>query len=116
LLLRARQGKLTVYRLGKVYLTTLADVREKIRACRVSQRGHGCGSTQLDTTPTARVGFSPTGSSKLRRTKIVKTSRGSQFSLIAPISSSGMISGPLSSLSSHSVFKGERHRSSSLLP
>ena len=36
--LRAGQGKLTVYRLGKVYLTTLADVREKIRACRVSQR------------------------------------------------------------------------------
>jgi hypothetical protein len=44
LLLRARQGMLTVYWPGKVYLTTLADVQEMIRACRVNQGGRGCYS------------------------------------------------------------------------
>jgi hypothetical protein len=49
LLLRARQGKLNVYRPGKSYLTTLAEVREMIRACRVNPRGRDCGSDQLGT-------------------------------------------------------------------
>jgi hypothetical protein len=31
----ARRGKLTVYRPGKAYLTTAADVREAVEKCRV---------------------------------------------------------------------------------
>lgn len=43
---RARQGKLTVYRPGKAYLTTQADVMELIVACRVNQKVPGFGSDQ----------------------------------------------------------------------
>lgn len=35
---RARAGQLTVYRPGKHYMTTLADVRRMIEACRVVPR------------------------------------------------------------------------------
>lgn len=41
---RIRQGKLSATRPGKAYLTTLADVRNMIEACRVTPkvRDYGC--------------------------------------------------------------------------
>ena len=44
---RARQGRLTVYRPGKAYLTTRTDVREMIDQCRVVPKVQGCGSVRL---------------------------------------------------------------------
>jgi hypothetical protein len=43
----ARRGKLVVYRPGKRHLTTLADVQEAIRACRVTPKARDCGSVQV---------------------------------------------------------------------
>src|ERR1700757_1818846 len=69
LLMRARQGKLTVYRPGRAYLTTLADVREMIKTCRVEPRGRGYGSelpgiTVPASSPTNQLGLSETDLAK----------------------------------------------------
>src|SRR5437868_6245820 len=44
---RARQGRLTVYRPCKAYLTTHEDVREMIEQCRVVPKVQGCGFVRL---------------------------------------------------------------------
>jgi hypothetical protein len=61
--LRARQGLLTVYRPGKAYLTTLADVRAMVAKCRVDPKARGCGlgqseETNRDSSPTNQLGLS----------------------------------------------------------
>ena len=53
-----RQGKLSATRPGKAYLTTLADVREMIAACRVTPKARDCGSA-----PPAPTAPPPLGSS-----------------------------------------------------
>lgn len=55
---RARAGKLTVYRPGKAYLTTGADLRRMIAACRVEQKVRHSGSAPPVTTkPEATTPF-----------------------------------------------------------
>ena len=41
---RARQGRLTVYRPGKAYLTTRADVKRMVEQCRVVTKVQNSGS------------------------------------------------------------------------
>ena len=55
-----RQGKLSATRPGKAYLTTLADVREMIAACRVTPKVRDCGSPRP-----ARTAPEPVGSSEM---------------------------------------------------
>src|SRR5262249_23089457 len=40
---KARAGKLVVYRLGKSYCTTVADVQRMIQTCRVAPKVQDCG-------------------------------------------------------------------------
>ena len=74
------------------------------------------GSTQLDTTPTARVGFSPTGSSKL---SAHQNCQNIEKVAVLPHRPHTLkrhdLWSPLVSLLSFRV-QGERHRSSSLPP
>lgn len=37
----ADRGRLAIYKIGKRYYTTPADVKEMVKACRVDQKGHG---------------------------------------------------------------------------
>lgn len=37
----AERGRLTIYKIGKRYYTTPADIREMVSKCRVEQKGHG---------------------------------------------------------------------------
>ena len=37
----ADRGRLTIYKIGKRYYTTPADIRDMVQKCRVEQRGHG---------------------------------------------------------------------------
>ena len=37
----ADRGRLTIYKIGKRYYTTPADIREMVNKCRVDQRGQG---------------------------------------------------------------------------
>lgn len=37
----ADRGRLTIYKIGKRYYTTPADVKEMVRQCRVEQKGQG---------------------------------------------------------------------------
>lgn len=37
----AERGHLTIYKIGKRYYTTPADIREMVAKCRVEQKGHG---------------------------------------------------------------------------
>jgi|SRR5882724_157301 len=62
---RQRQGRLTVYRPGKAFLTTPADVQEMIRQCRVVPKVQGCGfvrlvETRQETPLTSQLGSSLT--------------------------------------------------------
>lgn len=57
---RARAGKLTVYRPGKMLLTTPADVRKMVVACRVEPKARGCGFVQPATTEPRPSGLSST--------------------------------------------------------
>lgn len=45
----ARRGKLTVYRPGKAYLTTRADVQRMIEACRVAPKARDSGFDRRET-------------------------------------------------------------------
>src|SRR5258706_3685059 len=68
---RVRQGKLTVYRPGKAYLTTHADVREMINQCRVVPKVQGCGYVHLvemwpERSPTSPLGLSSTELANIR--------------------------------------------------
>lgn len=36
----ADRGRLTIYKIGKKYYTTPADIREMVQKCRVEQKGH----------------------------------------------------------------------------
>lgn len=49
LLRRAREGKLTVYRVGRSYATTAEAVREMIEACRVVPKVRVCGGGKIET-------------------------------------------------------------------
>lgn len=42
----ADRGRLTIYKIGKRYYTTPADVKEMVQKCRVEQKGHGFTSTR----------------------------------------------------------------------
>lgn len=62
---RIRQGKLVATRPGKAYLTTLIDVRNMVKACRVVPKVHASGSVHRDettpeTSPTNPHGLSAT--------------------------------------------------------
>jgi hypothetical protein len=37
----ADRGRLTIYKIGKKYYTTPADIRDMVQKCRVDQKGHG---------------------------------------------------------------------------
>ena len=58
---RARAGLLTVYRPGKSYLTTEADLQGMILACRVAQKDRACGSARpVPTSDANQTGLSST--------------------------------------------------------
>jgi len=62
---KIRAGKLQAYRPGKAYLTTRADIRRMIEACRVVPKVQGSVSSELDTiatenSPTTLNGLSST--------------------------------------------------------
>jgi excisionase family DNA binding protein len=71
----ARNGRLTVYRLGKSYSTTAADVREAIAKCRVAPKDHVYGSVL----PVRTVPL-PHGSSLMERGNAVLASALAQAS------------------------------------
>lgn len=57
----ARNGKLTVYRVGRGYKTTPADIDRMVLACRVNPKARDSGSAKLDRAPIAeQVGLSST--------------------------------------------------------
>lgn len=37
----ASRDRLTIYKIGKRYYTTPADIKEMVKKCRVDQKGHG---------------------------------------------------------------------------
>lgn len=51
----ADRGRLTIYKIGKRFYTTPADIKEMVKQCRVELKGHGFIST-----PRARIGSSAT--------------------------------------------------------
>lgn len=62
---KARAGKLRVYRIGKAYLTTRADIATLVEACRVVPKGCGSGDTTLNTTRTEGSPTAPAGSTSM---------------------------------------------------
>jgi len=64
------QGKLPAYRIGKFYWTTLADVREMMKQCRVQPKARGFASENRVTTA---PGISPTEATTTYSLEIANT-------------------------------------------
>lgn len=58
---RARQGRLVVYRPGKAYCTTAADVYAMVKSCPGALKAPDCGSAPRGETPVDALPMPPHG-------------------------------------------------------
>lgn len=82
----AERGRLTIYKIGKRYYTTPADVKEMVRQCRVEQKVHasiGMRSASSSSSETERVSsaLAAARESALRLKRNSKTTLGKSIDL-----------------------------------
>jgi hypothetical protein len=64
----AERGRLTIYKIGKKYYTTPADIRDMVQKCRVDQKGHGFTLTRSESSGLSETDRASSAQAALRQT------------------------------------------------